>query len=367
MIAPRGYNIIELDRHASSQEMPYAIITADCSNPQEIDDGIYVEPLQAAEETYRVGVCVADASRYYDDGAIRKQALTRTEAKYWNMPNGKRGYDPMINAVAINRAELTQGNVRDALMVSFVVGEKEPPGQVEIAFGKVEVRENQNYKRFGQKCRYSPDSRKYGRASAFIVSHLQFNSGGDGDLDDSLEGNSTEDVYNRLIHVPPRKSWLRGSRLNEAFMVTANYLVGQTMAAENRPAIYRVHTPEDESLLEFMPANIARYSRTPGFHDGLGLGPYCRVTSPLRRLEDFMMCYQLKQRSLGLEPIARDYRDVALAVQRLNQRVVADAAKAPLRLGVQEVLGSHWEYEAARNKALGKAMLRASSAELISA
>jgi exoribonuclease II len=341
MIAPRGPNIVELDMRASAPELPYGIVTADCSDPKEIDDGVFVEPLPAAQETYRVGVCVADTSKLYDDREVFNQAMTRTEAKYFQLPGKEVGYEPMIDPELIRDLEFSQGNVRSALIIRFLVGANQPPSDVEVMFGKVEVARNHDYKEFGYRCRNQEEYEKYGRASAFILRHLRYTSGGDNEpmVDTSADVDS---VHKQLVNMPAHQAWLRGSRLNEAFMVGANHLVGRLLAEEGRPAIYRVHDPEDERYLEFIPPTIATYSRNPGKHVGLNLDSYCRVTSPLRRLEDFYMSDQLRKRHKGEPVTRRDEREAAAVVQTLNRRVAYEVSQGPLRLTDQDVLGKNW-------------------------
>ncbi len=339
MLARRGYSIGELDARALAHEAPYQIITADCSSPREIDDGVFVEPLLSASEMYRVGVCVADTSSLYTNGDIFRQALTNTEARYWQMPNGEQAYEPMIDSSAIGRLELKKGKVLSALVVSFVVGESQGPTDVDISFHDVEVENNLTYKKFGEECRYRPNRARYGKASAFILKHLAYSPGGDDERKSRHNLDTPEDAYRALMHVPAQAGWARGARINESYMIAANHLVGKALKAEGRPAIYRVHDPEDEAYLEFMPPNVARYTKTPGFHAGLGLDAYCRVTSPLRRLEDFMMLYQLKQRAIGRQVTEKDGRDLSAAIQRLNQQVITDVGRGPLRLHAHDTVG----------------------------
>ena len=56
MIAPRGTSFMELDQAASTQGAPYGIITADCSDPHEIDDGLCVEALPSGSEAFRKAI-----------------------------------------------------------------------------------------------------------------------------------------------------------------------------------------------------------------------------------------------------------------------------------------------------------------------
>ena len=337
MVANPG--IVTLDQLSSTPEAPFGIMTVDCSNPCEIDDGIFVERLDDKEEAYRVGVFVVDTSVLYQERHIVDRAMKVTEAKYWQLDGHEQGYDPMINTNIVKGMDFTAPNERDALVVSFTIGKKAPPSDVDITFGKVEVTENLNYRDFWNRCVADGPDAKYARASAFIIRHLEYTSGGD--LDAATSTQNLGAIYDKLIGSRGGR-WLKGSRINESFMVAANHLVGRTLAAEGRPAIYRVHDPEDETHLELVPPNVARYSRTPGRHQGLNLDPYCRVTSPLRRLEDFVMSYQLKQRHLGKAATLKDTHDIATAVLQLNRRVIQEAAQDPTRLTKVDTLGKNF-------------------------
>jgi exoribonuclease II len=318
----------------SEFEIP-KIITADCSFPREIDDGLFVERMDEDHELYRVGVCVVDTSKLYVNEEIKKDAFKRTEAKYWDLPGNERGYDPMIEADVIKGIEFTAGNVRDALVITFLVGDRQEPTDVEASFSPVEVVANKSYKEFANFATYSPKGKRFSRASELIKNHLRFVAYGDHAGDRPQWRKDTEEQTPNLSN----RAWKRGSKMNEAFMVGANHLIGKMLAEEGRPAIYRVHDPEDEQYLELLSANVARYSWTPGAHSGLGLDPYCRVTSPLRRLDDFVMNNQLKKRFLGKKPTAKDSEDVHFAVRRLNQEIIANAPKEVSRMSRRDILG----------------------------
>lgn len=310
-----------------------SIITADCSFPREIDDGLYVQALDEDRELYRVGVCIVDASSLYNKPEVVKQAQDRTEAKYWDLPNGERGYDPMIDETHIRSLEFREGTVRDALKIDFYIGPKDEPEDPIVSFGPVRVAKNMNYKQFSQ-LTTGEKNRRFARVADLIKAHLGYIAYGDhvgahpAWRDIRLETPSTSG-----------QGWKRGSKMNEAYMVAANHLVGRLLAAEDWPAIYRVHDPEDEQYLELMSASVARFSRVPGPHSNLRLNPYCRVTSPLRRLDDFVMSRQLKQRFLGKEPTAQDSKEVAFAVRRLNQEIIAAAPKEAARFSRRDILG----------------------------
>jgi exoribonuclease II len=312
-------------------ELP-RIITADCSSPKEIDDGLFIEQLDETHELYRVGVCVVDTSKLYKDRVIVEQAFDRTAAKYWTMPDGEQGYDPMIEPEVIKELEFTAGNVRDALIATFLVGRVQSPAEIELSFGKVEVAENKNYKDFAGFVA-TDEGQKFYRASKFIKQHLGYIAYGD------HVGSWPSWRTTQAVPSVSEQAWKRGSKINEAFMVATNHLVGKALAEEGRPAIYRVHDPEDEQYLEMLSASVGRYTRKPGPHAGLGLEPYCRVTSPLRRLDDFMMNYQLKRRYQGQRPSGGDVRDLAFAIRRLNQEIIAAAPKDVSRFSRRDILG----------------------------
>jgi len=173
----------------------------------------------------------------------------------------------------------------------------------------------------------------------FILGHLKYTSGGDGDTYIDPNRDLTA-IYNQLMNAPSKMAWSRGSRINEAFMVGAGHLVGKLTAEHNRPAIYRVHDPRDATFEEFIHPSLARYSAKPGLHSGLNLQPYCRVTSPLRRLEDFMMNWQLLQLYEGKDANRRDREDIHQAVKQLNRRVVYESSIIELatkRMGMSPI------------------------------
>jgi len=118
--------------------------------------------------------------------------------------------------------------------------------------------------------------------------------------------------------------------MNEVFMVAANHLTGRITRDENYPAIYRVHDLGDTRFEEIMELNASMYSQTPGPHQALGVDPYCRVTSGLRRLEDFTMSYFLYLRSQGKQPTQQDLAFRSRAIRRLNKRAIYEAESSSL-------------------------------------
>ena len=320
MIAQRVTPLVELDRRASVAEAPVGIITADCTGAHEYDDGIAIEALPSATELYRVSVFAADTSPLYGNEDIMRDVLRKTTSVYRNERTPVEAYDPMLPEGIVRRLHFSRGNTRSALVVSFIIGQDHPPDDVTIGFGQVEVNRNYNYKKFGEKCRYSDNLKAFGRAAAYILHYL------------GPEPGSMDDDYRNLIHVLPQEVFRRGANINQAFMVAANHLVGSQMEREERPAIYRVHDPFNPDFTEFVSPRLARFSAIPGRHKGLGLDVYTRVTSPLRRAEDFVMSGLLRARDTDRPLGKRDRRIVASAVQRLNQHIISSAFEGSLPL-----------------------------------
>ena len=308
----------EASSKSSSEKLPYIVYSSDGSNPKEIDDAVFVEPLRSSAAEFLVGVCVADTSKLYANGDVRKQAMNNVHAEYWELPDHEMGYDPMIGEEHIRSIELTEGYLHNALVVSFVIGEKVPPTDVRIEFNKIEVTKNHTYKTFSGMTGTGKSAERFGAASNLILRHIAYEQGGDS----SGRNKSGEEGIPMNVSY---QSWSRGARLNEAFMVAANHLVGRVLRDEGRPAIYRVHDLSDPRYKEYVETNCARYTMEPGPHQGLGVDPYCRVTSPLRRLEDFVMNYQLKQRFLRKETTKGDMDVMEQAIRTLNKRAIYKA------------------------------------------
>lgn len=323
-VAGRGPTLVELDERASEPEKPFGIITVDCTSPREIDDGVLVEPLPSANELYKVRVFTVDTSDLYSDEQVARTVIEKTEARYLNPQADTEAYEPMLDKEIIGDLEFAAGSIRKALVVSFNIGPSQPPADISVGYGKVEVLKNFRYDKFGKKCRYNEAFESYGRAAALILKHLK-----PAPLDE-------EEAYAGLIHVPKSGVYRRGADINQAFMIAANYHVARIMS-EEKLAIFRTHDLQDETFRELMNPNVARFSTHPAPHDGLGLDMYTRVTSPLRRAEDFMMHGLLRARHEGRAIDRRDRRLVTTAVQRLNQRVVVNVFHGRLQMNDEDL------------------------------
>lgn len=306
---------MEFDSQSYTPGVPH-IITADCSNPHEIDDGVFVRQLDSDKEAYRVGVCIADGRKLYRQTPVLTQALGLTKSTYFQLADNEHGYEAMIPDHYLFGKDLRQGNLRTALIVSFVAERGEPLSDVKIDFGNVQVIKNLSYKELSQKSRALFALGKYASAANIIADTLGYIPGGDKTT--PIAQDSQVDL--RVQH------WKNGSRIVEAYMIAANALVGNIFAEEGRPAIYRVHDVSDTTHNELIEPHVAMYSRKPGIHKGLNLRNFSRVTSPLRRLEDLVMHHHLGLRVEGKMPTKRDKEIMSLAIRALNQRTIADRA-----------------------------------------
>ncbi|OIP31704.1 hypothetical protein AUK22_00805 [bacterium CG2_30_54_10] len=98
------------------------------------------------------------------------------------------------------------------------------------------------------------------------------------------------------------------------FMILANHLAARRCQDNGIPCIYRTQErseqlpqlPTEFEAVSFFQA-LRYFKRTalgsvPGFHSSLGIGPYCQVTSPLRRYSDLLVQRQLKGHLAGHSP-----------------------------------------------------------------
>lgn len=105
------------------------------------------------------------------------------------------------------------------------------------------------------------------------------------------------------IAVKPRDS--RADVLVSELMVKANVEAAKLCVDQNAPAIFRIQDMPDLSDLEpthnellhryrvLTRMRAAAMSLEPGLHGGLGVEPYCQITSPLRRFVDLVSQRQL--------------------------------------------------------------------------
>ncbi len=318
-ISQRGPNFFQIDKHARIRHRLKHIITADSPEPKEIDDGVFVEELPSATEMYRVGVCLPDTSRLYLRQDVLTPALDKLHADYWMEKDGTLGYTPLIEERFIRGYEMSQGNRRNALILSFIVGQNHPPSDASISFEKVFVDRNLDYRQFSEQTRPSAQYERYARAGHYILEQLRY---ADNDDATAITQADTLDMVRHLITQQPDRLYVAGPSLTAAYMVAANHIGGQLLREADRKGIFRVFNPGNMGPHDFLPADTARFSTQPGPHLGLGLSIVMQITSPLRRLQDGLNGVQLWKLARGLR---QDRGDVALledATQLLNFEIM---------------------------------------------
>lgn len=322
--------ISEFDLQSSSRP-DYWILTAD-DNPHERDDGYAVFPLRNRPDLLRVAVCIVDPSDDYYLEGVRDRTLKNVEAKYWTNVDGSRGYKPMIDTDVITRREFTKGTTRSALIGSFTVGPEKPPCEVDISFGEVEVVSNLTFRGLARRSRVAKGARRYEEASSLIKMHLGYSSG------THAHKNRSAGVTVNRGGKQPRKSGpsaitLRGSTINEAFMIALNHLAPIEAERLDMPYISRYFDVRDGT-------NRAWYTLTPRPHDALKLHRYSHTTSPLRRGTDLLNGLIWKKVSRGEAIDDALVADMNAMVDGANQLILHDLKNtAGQRLGEMVIPG----------------------------
>ncbi|MBC7581604.1 hypothetical protein H7097_01915 [Aeromicrobium sp.] len=319
MIAQRGQNFFQIRKLADRTHRLKHIITADSPKPKEIDDGVFVEELPSATEMYRVGVCLPDTSRLYLRQDVLEPALDKLHADYWVGDDGELDYSPLIEERFIRGYEMSQGNRRNALIVSFIVGQNHPPSDASVSFEKVFIDRNFDYREFSEHTRPSGQYERYARAGHYILEQLQYADSAD---TAAITQADTLDMVRHLIKQQPDRLHIAGPSLTAAYMIATNHIGGLLLQDAERVGINRIYDPGNMAPHDFLPADVARFSTMPGPHVGLGLSNVLQITSPLRRLQDGLNGIQLWKLARGMR---QDRGDVALledATQLLNFEIV---------------------------------------------
>lgn len=296
---------ILIDRHSSSPQNPVGIITADSYSTREFDDGVAVVGLDSNREAYEVNVFIADTSNLYFDQEITSQVLTNLETTIERSDDGT-ARTPMFDARQAKKLHLSAGGgIRPALNVSFTLGDGWPPDDIRISYGQVEVRQNYKYGKFGRLCHSSESFLPYARAASYILGYL------------SPRYADNSQVFSEFMGRPRTDAEIRGRDINYAYMIAANHLASLALRANGQKAVFRRDNSGQKGLKPDTPT--AYYSSKPGIHSTLGLSAYARISSPLRRAEDFINHGQLRQLSEGNIGEPRDTYLVHTAVTALNK------------------------------------------------
>lgn len=128
-------------------------------------------------------------------------------------------------------------------------------------------------------------------------------------------------------------------------MLAAGFAVGKWAVANDWTLPFAVQ-PEPEEALELEPETLpgmfslrkncapSTLGTSPGRHSGLGLEPYVRVTSPLRRYGDLLAHQQLRRAIKGEAPLPSDY---------LADRIAVSETAAAERRKLERQVNEYWK------------------------
>lgn len=127
------------------------------------------------------------------------------------------------------------------------------------------------------------------------------------------------------------------------FMIWANHLGGRWLAERKVPGVYRVQEPAGDNptrQTEFKPVEFfqalrsmkkSQTSSRPGLHAGLGVDPYCQITSPIRRYSDLVLHRQITAVLEGRPPLDSGQLSARLAVPDESVRVAEEVMEDRVR------------------------------------
>ena len=277
-------------------------ITIDGPTSLDLDDAIWIEPTEtgaiASIHITDVAECVPMGS------ALDGEAISRTQSLYF-----RTGKSPMLPSVlSENRLSLGEWQQRPTLTVRVQLSAHAQVEQVEIFESWLASAKKFSYAQ-ADTVLADPASPYYPLLSACQFWSQQLNqhrrsAGGLGGMDSALgfwldeEGRlMTGDVVHYHSH-----------HIIQEFMILANTVVAQWLAAADTCALYRNHTaraiaPDQTTMLQVILTlgsatalrqqlqnwlNQAEYSPTLIGHFALNLPTYCHFTSPLRRCADLI-------------------------------------------------------------------------------
>lgn len=125
-------------------------------------------------------------------------------------------------------------------------------------------------------------------------------------------------------------------------MMAAGHAAAKFAAEHDLPLAFAVQSdPEMVERPETVPGmyelrkscRVSTLSTIPGKHAGLGLEPYARVTSPLRRYEDLLNHIQLRRYLTGTEP---------LSISTMDERLATSEPAAVMRSKLERQCREYW-------------------------
>jgi exoribonuclease-2 len=145
-----------------------------------------------------------------------------------------------------------------------------------------------------------------------------------------------QDITIKPLDQPPARELVANA------MLATGHAVAKFAAANDIPMPFAVQEePEMTERPETLPGmyalrkscRVSTLSTLPGRHAGLGLEPYCRVTSPLRRYEDLLGHIQLRK-YLKHEPL--------LSIAEMDEKLATAEPAAVLRGKLERQCREYW-------------------------
>lgn len=276
-------------------------VTIDDASTKDMDDAVSVQFFE--DGTYQIGVHITDVSALIPmDSAMDVDAAQRAASLYF--PDQK---------IAMLPAQLSEGMGslqpgKDRLVISMLcnVGRDGLLGDTKFLRAVIRCREKLSYDAVDAILDESTHPRYPMLNALFQVGEqLLMNRIDAGALSVANLNRRVEILDGGDISVSVQTRHSRADLLVSELMVFTNTEVGRLCAEKEIPVFYRVQQAPDISEMEptenerlhryrvLKQMRPATTSLTPGTHGGLGVTPYCQVTSPLRRYLDLVTQRQL--------------------------------------------------------------------------
>jgi ribonuclease R len=328
------------------------VVTIDGETAKDFDDAVEIEK---TPNGYRLGVHIADVSRYVSEGtALDDEARSRGTSVYFpgrvlpmlpeHLSNGLCSLNPGVDRLVLSALIETdrKGRVLSTEFVKGVIRSSERMTYTEVA------RLLESGPTHGDKDRYGPLLQDF-RDMADLAARLRERRESRGSIDFDLpDADVVLDDEGLVVGIVPESRNV-AHRLIEEFMLAANEAVAKKLLFAKQPAIYRVHDKPDPDRLvdlrevletfgyelkgdldEVPPAAFqkilkaiqgkpeerllsdlllraqrkALYSEECRGHYALAAPYYCHFTSPIRRYPDLVVHRQLSALLQSGRPVA---------------------------------------------------------------